>query len=276
MNQAYILGSTLLNDDDFGEEFNAKYQELTHNDKVAFWRGFFDSRGSIARNLATGHVECVIKCFADGKVVEELSLFSKIPWTLYEHNCITFRGTNCMEFLHLLYGDNDIEGGFNLNQQNYLDLLYCWQPHPNIRIMAPTCRFAKLLPDAKPPSKTNVTDSGYDLHLIRLLKEENGVVFYDTGIAVQPPHGYYFELVPRSSMSKTGYMLANSVGIIDASYTGSLKVALIKIVKDAPDIELPARLVQIIPKQFNHVRMEEGDDLQITKRADGGFGSSGH
>lgn len=273
MNTAYIFGSSLFNDDDFGEEFDSKYKDLSHSDKLAFWRGFFDSRGSIARNMATGHVACVIRFSDSKKLLEELSALVDIPWVPYDTNCISFQGTNCLEFLHLLYGDKDIEGGFNLNQQNYLDLLYCWQPH--LKVMAPTCRFVKLLPDAKAPSKSNVTDSGYDLHLIRLLKEENGVLLYDTGVSVQPPHGYYFELVPRSSMSKTGHILANSVGIIDASYTGSLKVALIKIVKDAPDIELPARLVQIIPKQFCHVRMEEVDDLQITKRANGGFGSSG-
>lgn len=273
MNKAYVFGSSLLNDDDFGEELNTKYENLSHDDKLAFWRGFFDSRGSIVRNMNTGHVGCIIKLSENGILLDKFSTFVGLPWLPYEKNCIMFQGTNCLEFLHLLYGDKDIEGGFNLNHQNYLDLLYCWQPY--IKVMAPTCRFVKLLPDARPPSKTNVTDSGYDLHLIKFLKEENGVLFYDTGIAVQPPHGYYFELVPRSSMSKTGYMLANSVGIIDASYTGSLKVALIKIVKDAPDIELPARIVQIIPKQFNHVRMEEVEDLEITKRGDGGFGSSG-
>lgn len=273
MNSAYIFGSSILNEDDFGNELLTKYRNLTHNDKFAFWRGVFDSRGSIARNMVNGHVGCIIKLAENGVLQNELSELVKIPWVPYENNCIMFQGTNCLEFLHLLYGDKDIEGGFNLNQQNYLDLLYCWQP--NVKVMAPTCRFMKLLEDAKTPSKANVTDSGYDLHLIRFLKEENGVLFYDTGIAVQPPQGYYFELVARSSLSKTGYILANSVGIIDASYTGSLKIALIKVVKDAPDIELPARLVQIIPKQFNHLRMEEVDDLQITKRADGGFGSSG-
>ena len=101
------------------------------------------------------------------------------------------------------------------------------------------------------------------------------MVMYDTGIAVQPPWGYYFELVGRSSISKTGYIVANSVGIIDASYTGSLKVALIKINKDAPDLELPARLVQLIPRQLVHMEAIEVNDLAHTQRAGGGFGSTG-
>ena len=107
------------------------------------------------------------------------------------------------------------------------------------------------------------------------MKEENGMILYDTGIAVQPPMGYYFELVGRSSISKTGYIVANSIGIIDASYTGSLKVALIKVNKDAPDIQLPARIVQLIPRQLIHLDAIEVEDLNDTTRAEGGFGSSG-
>ena len=52
---------------------------------------------------------------------------------------------------------------------------------------------------------------------------------YDTGIQVKPQYGYYFEIVPRSSLSKSGYILANSIGIIDPSYSGNLYIVLIKI-----------------------------------------------
>jgi dUTP pyrophosphatase len=110
---------------------------------------------------------------------------------------------------------------------------------------------------------------------VKKIKEDATMVLYDTGIAVQPPIGYYFELVGRSSISKTGYIVANSVGIIDASYTGSIKVALVKVWKEAQDIELPARLVQLIPRQFIHLEPKEVSEFDGTKRADGGFGSSG-
>jgi dUTP pyrophosphatase len=132
----------------------------------------------------------------------------------------------------------------------------------------------KTLTNAYLPTKAHISDSGYDLQLVKYLKTENGVQFYDTGIAVQPSVGYYFEVVARSSLAKTGYVLANSIGIIDASYTGSIKVALIKICKDAPDIQLPARLVQLIPRQFIHLCMQETSSFDKTIRNDGGFGSS--
>ena len=39
--------------------------------------------------------------------------------------------------------------------------------------------------------------------------------FFDTGISIHVSDGYYVEIVPRSSITKTDFLLANSVGIID-------------------------------------------------------------
>jgi deoxyuridine 5'-triphosphate nucleotidohydrolase len=124
-----------------------------------------------------------------------------------------------------------------------------------------------------PPQRARPSDSGFDLTLIGVRKQFGKVTMYGTGVSVQPPSGYYFDLVPRSSMIKTGYMLANSVGIIDQAYTGEIMVPLIKIDPDAPDLELPAKLVQLIPRRwfgFYPVNTE----LDETSRADGGFGST--
>ena len=138
-------------------------------------------------------------------------------------------------------------------------------------------RFKKTHPQAVAPSKVHATDSGYDLVLVEKLKEVNNVTFYDTGIQVAPPAGFYFDLVGRSSISKSGYMLANNIGIIDNSYRGNIMVALVKIDHAAPDLVLPARLVQIIPRRVWDLPLEDvGDgELNATARGTGGFGSSG-
>lgn len=138
-----------------------------------------------------------------------------------------------------------------------------------------TFQFKKLSDLAVAPAKAHACDSGYDLVLVRKVKEENGVVLYDTDIAVQPPHDIYFDLVGRSSIFKTGYMLANNIGIIDQSYRSSIKVALVKINKDLPDLPLPARVVQIIPRHVIHLEPKEVDELDETARGEGGFGSTG-
>jgi dUTP pyrophosphatase len=135
-------------------------------------------------------------------------------------------------------------------------------------------KFSKSLKEAVPPSKTRASDSGYDLVILKKIKTVGEVEFYDTGIKIRPIFGYYFNLVPRSSITKTGYMLANSIGIIDRTYHGSVIVPLIKIDKNSPDIQLPAKIVQIIPASIIHVEFNEVNTFEETQRAEGGFGST--
>lgn len=145
--------------------------------------------------------------------------------------------------------------------------------------------FRKEVPEAVTPTKAHPTDVGYDLTIIsrdqyltglwhgRVLSPE--VILYDTGISVQPDDGYYVEVVPRSSFSRSGYMLANGVGIIDPTYRGTIKVALIKMDKIAPEIPLPYRGFQLIVRKLENLPMvQTEDDFTETARGTGGFGST--
>lgn len=125
-----------------------------------------------------------------------------------------------------------------------------------------------------PPNKSRASDSGLDLVLIEEKYRKGNLTMYGTGVSVEPPSGYYFDLVPRSSIIKHGYILANSIGIIDQGYTGEIMVPLLKVDPDAPDLQLPAKVVQLIPRKwYNFVGVCE-DQLTRTHRADGGFGST--
>ncbi len=128
---------------------------------------------------------------------------------------------------------------------------------------------------ALPPFKKRISDSGFDLHLIKLLKKEGNLYFFDTGVRVSPPRGYYFDLVPRSSIFKSGFILANSVGIIDMTYRGTIKVPLIKVNPDAKEPQLPWRAVQLIPRRFFPLEGLKVESLDTTLRGEGGFGSTG-
>jgi dUTP pyrophosphatase len=139
----------------------------------------------------------------------------------------------------------------------------------------PEFKWKRTLENAVEPTKNISSDSGYDLTVISKIKEFNGVCYYDTGICVEPPDGFYFDVVGRSSISKTGWMLANNIGIIDATYRGSIIVALIKVYDDADEIQLPMRLVQMIPRSLILMENIEVDSLSDTVRGSGGFGSSG-
>lgn len=137
--------------------------------------------------------------------------------------------------------------------------------------------FCKDNKDAVVPTKAFITDAGFDLTIIKKVKDFNeSTALYDTGIKVQVPVGYYTQIVPRSSLSKSGYMLANSIGIIDQTYTGNLFVALTKINQQSPNIELPFKCAQLlICKQYDLEIVIEDNLTIMTERGSGGFGSTG-
>jgi deoxyuridine 5'-triphosphate nucleotidohydrolase len=135
--------------------------------------------------------------------------------------------------------------------------------------------YVLMHPDAIPPKRAHASDAGYDLTLLECTSIKGMLYMFDTCVSVKPPHGFYFDMVPRSSLSKTGYILANSVGVIDPSYQGTIKVPLLKIDPSAPDLELPNRYVQLIPRRTYF--MTSKDVLKwdyTTERSDGGFGST--
>lgn len=135
-------------------------------------------------------------------------------------------------------------------------------------------RFKKLTSDAVSPTRGTALSTGMDITLIRVVKQINSnTTMYGTGLSIFPPDGYYTELVPRSSIVKTGYMMANSIGIIDNDYRGELMIVLTKTSPEVPDLVLPNRLIQLVLRKFENYEMEEGE-LNDTERGYGGFGST--
>ena len=131
--------------------------------------------------------------------------------------------------------------------------------------------------NAKIPSRAHPSDIGLDLTAIRKHKTLNhGVVMYDTGISVSPPDGYYVEILPRSSISKTGWMLANNVGTVDPNYTGNLYIALAPVHPNVPEIELPFCKCQLVVRKAEYMDVKVVNNLEKTDRGGGGFGSTGN
>ena len=277
---AYSSGAKFVSE--FDDEARDLFDAFSYVEKVSFIRGYFDTNGFVMKSMFSP--KCTLRT-SDKELRKVIQDIVTVPCVETERG-LEYNGINVIEFLHVLYKDADYVV-YNHNYASYRSLLYCWEPSFQANKLfasqnsfqysgeGMTFKYTKTLDNAVAPQKVHITDTGYDLCIVKKVKEENGMVLYDTGIAVQPPLGYYFELVGRSSISKTGYIVANSIGIIDASYTGSLKVALIKINKDVADIELPARIVQLIPRQLIHLDAMEVSDLNDTTRAEGGFGSSG-
>lgn len=91
--------------------------------------------------------------------------------------------------------------------------------------------------------------------------------------------GYY--LYPRSSMGlKTPLRCANSVGIIDSGYRGSIKGCLTNINEIGFDLIIGERYMQICPGNIlipiYITEVNSLEELGKTERGSGGFGSTGN
>jgi dUTP pyrophosphatase len=89
------------------------------------------------------------------------------------------------------------------------------------------------------------------------------------------PTGYY--LYPRSSLSKTSLRLGNSVGIIDSGYRGNV-IGMFDCVNSDYVVKPLDRLVQICAPSLVPIFVEivrNVEELGMTSRGSGGFGSSG-
>lgn len=86
-----------------------------------------------------------------------------------------------------------------------------------------------------------------------------------------------FDLIPRSSISKTFLTMPNSPGLIDAGYRGNLMVALRTEVNTT--CKRYESIVQIAPRgdtPFGDIFIKDTFELdKTTDRGDGGFGSTG-
>ncbi len=264
---------------DFGKKSHiVRFPNLETDElKWAFLRGYFDGDGSI-RKVTDEHCSPECNITSDSiEMINDIKDFCKIPCHLSkDNNQITWNGNNCLDFLDNLY---DVNSKYRLERKFELYLeISTWVPSViySKYYKNDFFKFSKSRKDAVNPSKSHASDSGFDLTLLEKIKQIGDVELYDTGIKIKPFYGYYFDLVPRSSIIKSGYMLANSIGIIDRTYLGSIMVPLIKIDKNAPDLVLPNRLVQIIPRQIIHFKFIEVDnfDSNETARGEGGFGST--
>lgn len=100
---------------------------------------------------------------------------------------------------------------------------------------------------------------------------------YGTDLAIEIPEGYMGLILPRSSVSSnTTLLLANSVGLIDSSYRGELKLRFKSIVPmAAKKYKVGEKIGQLVIIPYPKIQFTEVEELSNTSRGQGGFGSSG-
>ncbi len=85
----------------------------------------------------------------------------------------------------------------------------------------------------------------------------------------------HFWLTQRSSIYRSGLMMANSVGVIDKSYRGELKAPVWSMTGNSSVVR-GERLFQIVAPDMGWIRnVRIVDSMSETVRGTGGFGSTG-
>lgn len=134
----------------------------------------------------------------------------------------------------------------------------------------------KLNENAIIPSYAKLGDAGLDITTTGINEATESYIEYKTGLAIEIPEGFVGLIFPRSSISKTDLILANSVGVIDSGYRGEIKLRF-KISKEG-DIniyEKGDKIGQLIIIPYPQIELEEVKELSSTERGEDSFGSSG-
>jgi len=137
----------------------------------------------------------------------------------------------------------------------------------------------RLHPDAVVPVYANEGDAGCDLVAVEscTIRARGGRALVATGIAVAIPEGHGGFVLPRSGLaSRHGVTLANAPGLIDAGYRGEVKVALVNLDPEHDyEVEKGDRIAQLVVMAVAASSVLVVDELPVTTRGEGGFGSSG-
>lgn len=129
----------------------------------------------------------------------------------------------------------------------------------------------------KQPIKGSEYSACYDCYAVsRDFSMDGKLVTYGLGFAVEPPIGYSIELMPRSSIRKTGLSLCNSIGQIDWDYRGQVMATFYTRDADIENIyQVGDRVCQMKLVKDEPTQLVIVDSIDETERGDGGFGSTG-
>lgn len=138
-----------------------------------------------------------------------------------------------------------------------------------------------LYDDAKIPTRGSKDAAGYDLYA-RLGESELTILPHTTvkvsaGFAMTVPKGFAGFVFARSGMAtKKALRPANAVGVVDSDYTGEVFVPLHNDSDEPQTIKNEDRIAQLIIMPFQVIDWIPVDELSITTRGAGGFGSTGN
>ena len=123
----------------------------------------------------------------------------------------------------------------------------------------------------------HATDACCDVVCTSIEKTDDGRIKCGTGIHVALEDRDSLTIRPNSRITKAGFVIANSPCTVDESYRGEIFIVFRPIVDNPTPINIGDVIGQIeVPhhRQANFETVKTLEDLGITDRGDGGFGST--
>jgi dUTP pyrophosphatase len=146
--------------------------------------------------------------------------------------------------------------------------------------------FSRVHPDVILPTRANPSDAGLDLYYCPL--DNDGVMLkpgqtalFGTGIRIEIPHGYYFEIKNRSGNAYKRQLLVGAC-VVDSGYSGEIFINLHNVGETNQRIEPGMKIAQGILLPAIHLRLREVDENELyndvitfSNRGEGALGSTG-
>jgi len=134
--------------------------------------------------------------------------------------------------------------------------------------------FQRLDPRAQLPCRGSPGAAGYDLYAIEACTlPAGGVTIVPLGLAVAIPPGWYGRVAPRSSLGAK--QIDVGAGVIDSDYRGAVGVVLYNHGASDHVIDAGERVAQLLIERVARLEPAWTDELTVTERGTGGFGSTG-
>jgi|TARA_R100000084_G_scaffold99570_1_gene54042 dUTP pyrophosphatase len=140
----------------------------------------------------------------------------------------------------------------------------------------PSIRFW-MTPGAPTPKVSTAGSGGLDL-FIDDFKVEDDKLKIHTGVHIELPRGHVGLLIPRSSTGVAGFRLKNTVGVIDSDYRGEIMLIADRFDAEEELVDIGKKIAQLVIVPVCPFPMEQVgnfEDLTVTSRDTGGFGSTG-
>lgn len=150
-------------------------------------------------------------------------------------------------------------------------------------------KIKKFHKDAVTPKQATEFAGGWDVTVTEIKKVEDDLVICKLGFALQLPKGYKLTLVPRSSLTKTKWIVQNSPGLGDADFLQEYQIRFRALPIDCEVVdrfkgfglvypEFPfkvgERIGQVYLEEVIPIEFEEVEEFDVVNSR-GSYGSTG-